>query len=158
MTLHSKNTTRYGRQSGVAMVEFVVGTPLLFLLFYAICELGTAFTQYSALADAARDADRYLASNALLGSSGVVDLTPNLTAAAQNLAVYGNAAGLGPPLLPGLAPGQVTIAVDASNNVSVGIAYHYESLFGGILPLFVNRGFIDTRNITLRVYTSMVAL
>jgi Flp pilus assembly protein TadG len=149
---------RPARQRGLAMVEFVVGGPLLFLLLYGICEFGRAFMQYSALADAARDADRYLASNALLGSSGVVNLSPALTIAVQNLAVYGNTAGNGAPLLPGLAIGQVTVAVDATNNVSVGIAYPYESMFGGRLPFFVNRGSLDTGNIRLTVYTSMVAL
>jgi Flp pilus assembly protein TadG len=145
------------RQRGVAMVEFVVGSPLLFLLLYAICELGNAYVQFSVLADTARDADRYLASNALLGSTGVVNLSPALAAAAQNLVVYGNVNGAGTPLLPQLAPGQVTVAVDASNNVSVSVAYPYQSLFGGTLPLFVNDNSLNT-NFTLNVYTSMVAL
>jgi Flp pilus assembly protein TadG len=139
------------------MVEFAVGTPLLFLLLYGICELGNAYVQYSALADSARNADRYLAANALLGSTGVVELTPALAAAAQNLVVYGNAAGNGTPLLPGLAPGQVTLAVDPYNNVSVSVAYPYESLFGGAIPWFVTGGSIST-TITLNVFTSMAAL
>ncbi len=146
------------RQRGIAMVEFVVGTPVLFLLLCGVCELGNALVQFSMLTDAARDADRYLASNALLGSTGVVNVSPAVTAATQNLVVYGNAAGNGTPLLPGLTPGQVTIAVDASNNVSVAIAYPYQSLLGGTLPFFVNDGSINTSAITLNVYTSMVAL
>jgi hypothetical protein len=110
------------------------------------------------LADAAWDADRYLASNALLGSSGVVNLSAPLTAAAQNLVVYGNVAGTGAPLLPQLTPGQVTVASDASNNVSVSVAYPYQSLFGGTIPLFFTGGSISTAGLTLNVYTSMVAL
>jgi Flp pilus assembly protein TadG len=153
------HVTRLGhRQRGVAMVEFVIGTPLLFLLLYAICELGNALVQYSMLTDTARDADRYLASNALLGSSGVVSLSPAVTNATQNLVVYGNVSGTGAPLLPGLTTGQVTIAVDASNNVSVSVAYPYQSLFGGVLPLFVNDGSINTGSLTLNAYNSMVAL
>jgi Flp pilus assembly protein TadG len=140
------------------MVEFVVGTPLLLFLFYSICEFGNLFVEYSALTDAARDADRYLASNALLGSTGVVNLSPALTAATQNLVVFGNAAGTGTPLLPGLTTGQVTIAADASNNVSVSVAYPYQSLFGGVVPFFVNAGSIDTAALTLNAYTTMVAL
>jgi Flp pilus assembly protein TadG len=139
------------------MVEFVVGTPVVFLLLYGTCEFGNVFVQYSELADAARNADRYLAANALLGSTGVVDLTPAITTATQNLVVYGNTAGNGPPLLPALAPGQVTVGVDAWNNVSVTVAYPYQSLFGGTLPMFVNSGWINT-NFTLTVYTSMAAL
>jgi Flp pilus assembly protein TadG len=146
------------RQHGVAMVEFVVGTPVMFLLFYATCELGNALVQFSALTDAARDADRYLASNALLGSTGAVSLSANVIQATQNLAVFGNTAGNGNPVLPALATGQVTVGVDASNNVSVSIAYPYQSLIGGTLPFFVSAGSIDTGAITLQAYTSMVAL
>jgi Flp pilus assembly protein TadG len=146
------------KQRGVAMVEFVVGTPFMFLLLCGICELGNALVQYSILTDAARDADRYLASNALLGSTGVVSLSPTVTTATQNLVVYGNTSGTGTPLLPGLTAGQVTIAADASNNVSVNIAYPYQSLFGGILPFFVNRGSLDTGALTLNAYASTVAL
>ncbi len=140
------------------MVEFAVGAPLLLLLMYGITELGWALANYSVLADAARNADRYLASNALLGSTGVVNLSNNLVNAAQNLAVYGNAAGTGAPLLPQLATGQVTVASDASNNVSVSIAYPYQSIVGGAIPLFFTNGSIDTGNIILNVYTTMRAL
>jgi Flp pilus assembly protein TadG len=140
------------------MVEFVVGAPILLLLLYGITELGRAFVQFSMLADAARNADRYLASNALLGSTGVVNLSGPLTAATQNLVVYGNVAGAGAPIVPGLAPGEVTIANDAFNNVSVSVAYPYQSLFGGRIPLFYTGGDINTGNLTLRAYTSIRAL
>jgi Flp pilus assembly protein TadG len=129
------------------MVEFAIGMPIVFFLWFATCELGNALVQYATLADAARDADRYLVSNALLGSTGVVNLSPTLTQAAQYLVVYGNTNGTGATLLPGLATGQVTIAVDASNNVSVAVAYPYQSLFGDTLT-----------GATLTVFTSMVAL
>jgi Flp pilus assembly protein TadG len=160
MTPNRKTTPQLTahRERGLAMVEFVVGTPLLFLLLYAICEFGNLYVQFSTLADASRNADRYLASNALLGSTGVVDLSATLTQAAQNLVVYGNVGGTGTPVLPALAPGQVTIAVDASNNVSVSVQYPYQSLFGGAVPWFITPGSIDTGAITLNVYTSMVAL
>jgi Flp pilus assembly protein TadG len=146
------------RQRGVAMVEFVIATPLLFFVMYCICEFGNAFMQYSVLTDAARDADRYLASNALLGSTGVVNVSPTMAATARNLVVYGNSGGRGRPLLTGLAPWQVGIAVDPFNNVSVNVTYPYQSLFGGRIPLFMRRGSIDTGDILIRVYTSMVAL
>lgn len=145
-------------QRGLAMVEFVIGTPVLLLVFYGICEFGNAFVQYSVLTDATRDADRYLASNALLGSTGVVNLSPALVAATQNLVVFGNTGGGGTPLLQGLTTGQVTVAVDANNNVSVSVAYPYVSLFGGIVPLFVNGGHITTAGLRLRAYATMAAL
>jgi Flp pilus assembly protein TadG len=140
------------------MVEFALASPLLLLLLYAIAELGRAFVQFSQLADAARDADRYLATNAILGGSGVVSITGAISATAKNLAVYGNPAGSGAPLLPNLATSHVTIASDASNDVSVRIAYPYRSLFGGTIPNFVSPGSINTGTFTLTVYTSMRAL
>jgi Flp pilus assembly protein TadG len=146
------------RQRGLAMVEFVIGAPVLLLMLFAITEIGRAFVQYSQLASAARDAARYLATKALGGSSGVISLSATDSSAAQNLAVYGNAAGSGAPLLPNLATSQVTIATDASNNVSVRIAYPYQSLLGGTIPKFVSSGSINTGGWTLTVYTSMRAL
>jgi len=146
------------RQRGTAMAEFVIGVPILLFLLYCVVELGRAFVQFSLLADAARDADRYLASNALLGSTGVVNISAAMSTAAKNLVVYGNPAGTGSPLLPGLATGQVTVANDASNDVSISVAYPYQSLFGGSIPKFFTSGSIGTGAMTLTVYTSMRAL
>jgi len=140
------------------MAEFVIGVPILLFLLYCVVELGRAFVQFSLLADAARDADRYLASNALLGSTGVVNISAAMSTAAKNLVVYGNPAGTGSPLLPGLATGQVTVANDASNDVSISVAYPYQSLFGGSIPKFFTSGSIGTGAMTLTVYTSMRAL
>lgn len=146
------------RQRGVAMVEFVIGAPIVLFLLYSVVEFGEILLQMSVLADAARNADRYLARNALLGSSGVVNLSGQLITATQNLAVYGNATGFGAPLLPNLTAGSVTVTSDAANNVSVTIAYHYESLFGGLVPLFYTTGAINTGDLTLGAYSSMLSL
>jgi Flp pilus assembly protein TadG len=140
------------------MAEFVIGIPVLLFLLYCVVEFGRAFVQFSALSDAARDADRYLASNALAGSTGVVNLSGAVSGSAKNLVVYGNAAGSGTPLLPGLAVSQVTVASDASNDVSISVAYPYQSLFGGTIPKFFSSGSISTGAMTLKVYTSMRAL
>jgi len=140
------------------MVEFVVGAPILLLLLFSVTEVGEIFLQASRLADAARDADRYLASKALLGSTGVVNLSGGVLAAAQNLAVFGNPNGTGAPLLPNLSTAQVTIGRDAANNVSVSIAYPYESLFGGAIPLFFTTGSIATGGRIITAYSSTAAL
>ena len=139
------------------MVEFVIGAPILLLLLYAVTEVGRALVQYNVLVDSARDADRYLASHALLGASGVVNLSVATSAATKNLVVYGNTAGAGNPILPQLATGQVTLASDASNDVSVSVAYPYQSLFGGSIPKFFTPGSTSTA-MTMNVYTSMRAL
>ncbi|MGA8707763.1 MAG: TadE/TadG family type IV pilus assembly protein [Steroidobacteraceae bacterium] len=146
------------RQHGVAMVEFVIGAPILLFLFYCVVEFGEILLQMSVLADAARSADRYLARNALLGSTGVVNLSGALITATQNLAVYGNANGFGAPLLTNLTPADVAVSVNGANNVSVNIAYHYDSLFGGVIPLFYTAGSINTGDLSLNAYSSMLPL
>jgi Flp pilus assembly protein TadG len=140
------------------MVEFVIGVPVMLLLLYGIVELGNAMVRFSQLADAARDADRYLASKALQGTTGIVALTGPVVTATANLAVFGNTAGAGNPLLPGLSTAQVSLASDGSNNVSVAIAYPYQSIFGGTIPDFFDSGSVNTGALTLRVYTTMRAL
>jgi Flp pilus assembly protein TadG len=140
------------------MVEFALSTPVLFLLLLAVVEFGRAFYQYNQLVSAARDAARYLTTKAMLGTTGVVSIGATDGTAAKYLAVYGNAAGSGTPLLPNLSISHVTVASDASNNVSVSIAYPYQTLFGGRIPTFDSGGSISTGTLTLRAYTSMLAL
>lgn len=147
-----------GRQRGLAMVEFVIGAPILLLILYCVVEIGEVVLQSSILADSARNADRYLARNALLGSTGVVNISGALRAATRNLAVYGNTAGFGAPLVPGLTPAAVTIAVDANNHVSVNIAHLYVSIVGGSIPLFFTNGTINTSDLVIHGYSATLPL
>ena len=148
-------------QRGLAMVEFAVASPLLLLLLYAIGEFGNMLYQYALLADAARNADRYLASNARSDSSGTVTISGTVSGATKNLVVYGTTGASASPLLPGLATGQVTVAQQPDANcaadVTVSVAYPYQSLFGGSIPAFVSAGTVNTA-LTLNVFTSMCAL
>jgi len=159
--IHGPQCPGQRRQLGLAMVEFAIATPILLVLLYAIAEFGNVFYQYAMLADGARDADRYLASNAITDSSGVVTVSSTVSNATKNLVVYGNAGGTGSPLLPGLAVGQVTVATqadpDGSTDVTVSVAYPYQSLLGGSIPNFASAGTIGTA-FTLNVFTSMHAI
>jgi len=145
-------------QRGTAMAEFVIGAPILMLLLYAVVELGRALVQFSLLTDAARDADRYLASKAILDSTGVVNISGAVSGTAKNLVVFGNPGGTGTPLLPGLNVGQVTVSSDGSNNVTISVNYPYQSLFGGTIPDFFDSGSVSTGSMNLHSYTSMRAL
>ena len=158
MTTSRASRTRSHRpQRGVAMVEFCLGAPILLLLFCSIVEIGEMLSQASALADAARGAARYVSTNALRGSTGVVNLSGQVIRTAQNVAVYGNAAGFGRPVIRNLARNDVSVMTDGTGNVSISIACPYESLFGGVIPLFFTGGSIVTGGLTLTAYTSMRA-
>jgi Flp pilus assembly protein TadG len=153
-------TTAHGPalQRGAATAEFVIGTPILLFVLYCVVEFGRAFVQYSLLADAVRDADRFLAAKAISDSTGLVNISGTVSGQTQNLVVYGNAAGTGSPLLSNLTTSQVTVSSDTNNNVSVTVVYPYQSLFGGSIPYFYKSGSTSAGSFNFNVYTSMRAL
>jgi Flp pilus assembly protein TadG len=124
------------RSRGVATIEAAIAIPLLMLLMFATVEIGRAFVQYTTLATAVRQAARYAAGEALLGTTQTVFISPDLNAETRNLTVFGNAVGTGSPRLPGLAVTQVTVSDAGSNNVLVSAEYPYQPLFGAQLPTF----------------------
>lgn len=96
------------KQGGVAAVEFaILFIPLIFMAF-GTTELGRALYEYDTLAKSARNAARYLTT-----------LAPgNGFATAKNLAVYGNEAGTGPALAPGLTTDMVQICDSSFDNAT----------------------------------------
>ena len=113
----------------------VVSPVLLFLLLIA-AEITNAFVDHNTLTKAARDGARYLAGTALLGTTGVVDLSTQEVLRTRNLVVYGNAAGTGSPLLPGLAIGSVLVQDAGNSNIRVTVTYAYTGILGNTLPAF----------------------
>lgn len=86
------------RQRGTAIVEFALVLPLLLLLTITTTEFGRAIYQYNTIVKSLRAATRYLSLQ-----------TPNtMTTEARNLVVFGNIAGTGPALVPGLVVAQVS--------------------------------------------------
>ncbi|WBY02603.1 pilus assembly protein [Ramlibacter tataouinensis] len=90
-------SVRMKSQCGVAIIEFALVVPVLVLLSMLAVEFGRAMYQYDALTKSVRDAARYLS----------IQLPGANIAEARNLVVYGNLAGSGSPLLPGLTPAHV---------------------------------------------------
>jgi Flp pilus assembly protein TadG len=156
--MHKHTITCPRSMRGVALVEFTVSMPLLLLLLFGGVEFTHFLMSYSILNDAVRDSARYVAAKALAGQSGVVVLDSTLTAAGQNLVVYGNVGGTGARLLPALTTGQVTVSADVANsNVNVSVAYPYQALFAGTLPTFGFGTALSTA-LTLNISTTMKAL
>jgi Flp pilus assembly protein TadG len=151
---------RYRRQRGLAMVELTIAAPVLLLLMCGTVEFGQYLIQYSTLNDSVRNAARYVAGAALNGSDELLvqgGAWTTLATQGRNLAVYGNKAGTGTPLLPALTTGQITLTENTTtNNITVTAAYPYQSLFGAAMPNFMG-GTIAT-NFTLTISTTMRAL
>ena len=87
---------------GLQLVEVALVIPIMLLLFGAVAEFGRYFYEYTTVAKAARVGARYLASKSV--NSGT-----NYEGQAKNLVVYGNIAGTGSPVLPGLSTANVQV-------------------------------------------------
>jgi Flp pilus assembly protein TadG len=131
-------------QRGLSTVEFTVALPLLLFLLLAVSEFGRAFLQYTTLTHAIRHSARYVASQALRGQAGTVNLDAGLVAAARSLTVYGNTTGTGTPLLPGLVPANVTVRDLGGGNIAVNVSYAYQPMIGTAIPDLMGTGRIAT--------------
>ena len=89
-------------ERGVQLLETAIVIPILLVLFGAVAEFGRYFYEYTTAAKAARVGARYLASKS-------VNSSINYEAQAKNLIVYGNIAGTGTPVLPGLTVANVDV-------------------------------------------------
>ncbi len=145
------------RTKGAAIVEFVIVLPICLILIMATAEFGRVFIQYNTLTKSVRDGVRYVAANALVGSTGVVSINGAVQAQAQNLVVYGNTAGTGSALLPDLTTSAVTVAGVGGGNVSVSVAYPYASIFV-FIPGFFYGGNTATNSYSLQAAMTMRAL
>ncbi len=88
-------------ERGVQLLETAIVIPILLVLFGAVAEFGRYFYEYSTAAKAARVGARYLAAKSVSGTT--------YAAQAKNLVVYGNVAGSGTPVLPGLTTANVQV-------------------------------------------------
>lgn len=117
-------------QKGTAIVEFALILPLLLLLTMTTTEFGRAIYQYNTIVKSLRDAARYLSVQ-----------TPNTKLTeAKNLVVFGNVAGTGQALVPGLTvakvsipPWQLTGSNPVMSTVTVTVTGHkFHSLFARV--------------------------
>jgi Flp pilus assembly protein TadG len=141
-------------QRGTAIVEFTIALPVLLVLLAATAEIGRMLNQYDTLNKAVRDGARYVAANALLGTTGVVNISSAVQTATVNLVVTGNTAGTGSALLPNLTAGNVTVASVANGYVSVSAAYSYVPMLGAQIPTFGLTAAINT-SVTLNATVVM---
>lgn len=90
-------------EQGVQLVELAIVLPVLMMLCAGVVEFGRYFYEYTTAAKGARAGARYLA------SKSATSVGTNWQANAKNLVVYGNTAGSGSPILPGLSTANVEV-------------------------------------------------
>jgi Flp pilus assembly protein TadG len=146
------------RVLGIAAVEMAIVLPIVLLLLMPVGEFGRAFIQYSRLSHRVLAGARFVADNAYADSSGVASLSSTIGAQARNLVVFGSTAGGSTPAVPGLSTSQVVIQVEPAGTVRVSIVYPYQSVVGGVLPMFGFGGDLLTGALVLRPRAVMRAL
>jgi hypothetical protein len=147
-----------GRQSGIAMVELVIVLPVLLFMFLATAELGRVLFQYNTLTKSVRYGARHAAQFALLGTTGVVNITNQLEDDVDNLVVHANIGGSGATLLPGLSAGDVTVIDAGGGDIQVSASYTYQPMIGPVLPDFDLAGGGVPLTFTLQATVQMRAL
>ncbi|HEY9282841.1 MAG TPA: TadE family protein [Pyrinomonadaceae bacterium] len=95
----TKATRRRG-QRGAALVEFAIAATVLLALIFAVLELGRLLWVHNALTDAARRGARY-AVNQPKSDKALAEI--------RNVAIYGNPAGTGSPLVNDLTADKVVV-------------------------------------------------
>jgi Flp pilus assembly protein TadG len=149
------------RQQGLAMVEFAISVPVILLLMFGSFEFGHLMTAYSTLNDGVRNAARYVAGAALQNTADTMATGANWTnlqTQGRNLAIYGNTAGTGTPILEKLDVGTtITVSDDTvARTITVAADYPYVPLFGSAIPTFMG-GSLSTAY-RLKISTTMRAL
>ncbi len=140
----------------MVLVEMALVTPLLLLLMLATAEVTRAFVDHNTLTKAARNGVRYVAAKAYQGTTGVVFVSAQLRDETKNLVVFGNTAGTGVPVLPGLTPANITVTDIGANNIRVSASYSISGLTGPVLPNFYGSDINLVHN--LQVSVTMRAL
>ena len=127
---------RSGRQRGAVLAEMALITPILVVLIMATAEVSRAFIDHNTLTKAMRTGVRHVAANAFRGTTGVVFISGSLATETRNLIVYGNIAGTGTPVLPGLSPASISIADIGNDNIEVTVSHGIGGLLGPVLRTF----------------------
>ena len=102
-------------RAGNVMVEFAIAFSVLFSVFAGTFQFGWTFYQYDVLASAVDHGARY----ASLRPYDAPTATPSraFLTAVQNMVVYGDPAGGSRPVVRGLTPAKVNLAVTFTNGI-----------------------------------------
>ncbi|MGZ5051780.1 MAG: TadE/TadG family type IV pilus assembly protein [Methylobacter sp.] len=116
------------KQQGSSTVEFAIMLPLLILLVVMVAEFGIMFYRLNAVNKSVQIAARYLSDVSVNYSNNSAD-----KANAKNLAVYGNVAGTGSPIVPNLSLADIAISNVGAQHVRVVASYNANLVLGNAL-------------------------
>lgn len=118
---------------GSAMLEFAIGAGILVSTFTGTFQFGYTFYQYNKLSNAVNAGARYASLRAYNSSHA----TPSaeFRDAVRNMVVYGNSAGTGNPVVPGLSPDHVyvtpTFTLGVPSHMTIDVrGYSIDSVVG----------------------------
>jgi Flp pilus assembly protein TadG len=131
-----------------------VALPVMLLLLIATAEFGRAFMHYNTLTKSVQTAARYLADNALDGSTGLIALSTDIQTEVKNLVVYANTGGAGTPLLTGLDTTGVGVNQVDPSHIEVTASFNYQPIFASIPTFSFSASDVDTA-LTLNAAVTM---
>ena len=147
------------RQRGAVLVEMALVTPILLVLLLVTADLTRAFINHNTVTKAVRNGARYVAANALEGTTGVVSIDVTLANETRNLVVYGSINGGASPVVPGLTLANITVVqIAGTDDIEVSATYALGGLFGAVLPTNLYTGDTISAARTLRATVTMRAL
>lgn len=143
------------KQNGSSTVEFAIMLPLLLFLVVMVSEFGIMFYRLNAVTKSVQIAARYLSDVSVNNANTAADKTN-----AKNLAVYGNIAGTGTPVVPGLTINNIAFPAQApgTRHVEVTATYNSNFILGGSLNALMQLatgGSAPTNFMTLRAGSVM---
>jgi TadE-like protein len=158
------------KQQGATILEFVVVALVFFVMLIAICAGGNLYYTHNALLESTRRGARYGALQAAASPTGTPHVTPSDQACdttspsltnIKNYTMYGNTAGTGTKLAPGLTADNICVNYsalpsDPSLNPGFGVGQ------GAISVSIINYDFhfvVPLMNATIRMppYKTTVA-
>jgi len=120
-------------ERGVQLVEIAIVVPIMLMMFASVGEFGRYFYEYTTLAKAERVGARFMA------AKSIDSVSTDWVLATKKLVVYGNTAGTGTPVLPGLTINNVDVkfaggTYNAGNGVPTTVTisiinYKHKSMF-----------------------------
>jgi Flp pilus assembly protein TadG len=103
------NSLSRKRQNGIAMTEFAVVLPFLMLVIAATGDIGYLMQQQNTLIKSIETGGRYISVNANTGA-GFTVITAQKVQNTRNVVLFGNASGIGDPIIPDLDPLNIDVS------------------------------------------------